>query len=235
MPSVVGISLVSPRQCGSLMDLTSLGNPELGPGTIPGPSASESISTNTYPSTPASSSLSHSSSSSYSRGPFSNSATPSPIVRHSSNVGAIAGGVAGSIAAISFVIAVLLFYLRRQLPPAPSAWSASNRQPSGFNSLMDQVPRSVSESGQGTFVSSLPETTSSMLGHYVCDFMAPALLMFVDAFCLYYNAQNPDDPTTYPTYRGTSPPGTSSRNLYTVATAPNSQGQGLGYHGLPIV
>jgi len=40
-------------------------------------------------------------------------------------MGAIVGDVAGGITAISIVIARLLFYLRRQLPPAPSAPSGN--------------------------------------------------------------------------------------------------------------
>ncbi|KAF8502632.1 hypothetical protein F5888DRAFT_1665760 [Russula emetica] len=78
--------------------------PELGPGTIP-----------SGPSGPAST------------GPTNaNSATPMPISGQSSNTGAIiaggvAGGVAGGLAAISIVVAALLFYLRRRNPPAPSA------------------------------------------------------------------------------------------------------------------
>ncbi|KAN0118963.1 hypothetical protein V8E52_004735 [Russula decolorans] len=87
------------------------------------------------------------------------------------------------VAAISIVIAALLFYLLRQHLPAPSAPSASDGQLSGFNPIMDQVPRPMS--GQGTVASSLPETTTSLLRPY-----------------------NPDDPATYPTYQGTSPPPT---------------------------
>ncbi|KAF8492090.1 hypothetical protein F5888DRAFT_945612 [Russula emetica] len=88
--------------------------PELGPGTILGPSGpSGSASTgptNAYPSTPAASPSSYSTSS-VSRDSSSNSAAPIPISGHSSNMKAIAGGIAGGIAATSIVIAALLFYL----------------------------------------------------------------------------------------------------------------------------
>jgi hypothetical protein len=131
-----GNPLPCPLVTVSHLHLT-LDTPELGPGTILGPSGSGSTSTgptNAYPFTPASSSSSYSASG-VSRGSSSNSATPIPIGGHSSNTGAIAGGVAGGIAAISIAIAALLFYLRRRHPPAPSA---SDGQPSGFDPLMDK-------------------------------------------------------------------------------------------------
>ena len=165
--------------------LTSLGTPELGPGTIPGLSGSSgSASTgpsSTYSSTPTSSSSFYSTSSS-SRGSSSNSASPIPVGGHSSNTVGIAGGVAGSIAAISVVIAALLFYWRRRHPPAPSAPPASDGQPSGFNSPMDQVPQPMLD--PGTVVLPLPDTTTSMLRPYVCVFVAPASLMCAHVFCL---------------------------------------------------
>jgi hypothetical protein len=240
------LSYLLPLVTVSHSHLTSLDTPELGPGTILGPSSSSRSAstgpTNAYPSTPASSSSSYSTSSD-SRSSSSNSASPIPIGGHSSNTGAIVGGVAGGIAAISIVIAALLFYLRQRHPPAPSAPSASDGHPGGFNPFMDQVPRPMS--GQGTVTSSLPETTTSLLRPYVCVFVASAPLMCTHVFHLCYNAQNPDDPATYPTYQGTSPPTTynpiqspsssSSRNLFTVATAPSSQGQGLVYNNLPVV
>ena len=247
MLSVVGILyLVSfPSSPSHTLHLISLDTPEIGPGTILGPSSS-SVSastgpTNAYPSTPASSFSSYSTSS-VSRDSSSNSATPIPIDGHSSNTGAIVGGVAGGIAAISIVIAALLFYLRlrQRHPPAPPA---GDMRSSGFDPLMDQVPRPMS--GQGTIASSLPETTTSLPRPYVCAFVAPAPLMCTHMFYICYNAQNPNDPATYPTYQGTSPPPTynpiqspsssSSRNMFTVATAPSSQGQGLRYNDLPVV
>jgi hypothetical protein len=67
----------------------------------PWPSGPSSMGpTNVYPSTPASSSSSYSTSSD-SRVSSSNSATPIPIGGYCSNMGAIAGGVAGGIAAIA--------------------------------------------------------------------------------------------------------------------------------------
>jgi hypothetical protein len=183
----------------------------------------------------------------------------------------------------------LLFYLRRRYqlaPSAPSAPSASVGQPGGFDPLMDQAPRPMSD--QGTVAPSLPETRTSMLRHYICvswpwlrlcmlmccfsliavwcfvadmpRFTVPSHNPFDPAidhgrcscgrtsspFSSYYFhliygiiAQNPDDPATYPTYKGTSPPLTSKsysiallvvqKKFYIVVTTPNSQGQGLGY------
>jgi hypothetical protein len=83
---------------------------------------------------------------------------------YSLNTGAIAVGV--TIAVIFVIIAALLFYQRRRwrCPPAPPA---SNGQPSGLNPHMDQVPGA---------------TSTSMLRHYVCDFMTPAPLMCAHVF-----------------------------------------------------
>ncbi len=152
--------------------LTSLDTPELGPGTTPGPPVSSSTGpTGAYSSTPVSSSSLYSTSS-FSQGSSSNPATPTPIGGRRSNAGAIAGGVAGSIASISILIAALLFYLRRRrpaAPPTPSAPSSSSTtdgQPGGFSPNISQVsPRSVS--GRETVASSVPETTTSLLRPYV--------------------------------------------------------------------
>ena len=205
--SVVGIfSLVFLPSSLSPLHLTPLDTPEVGPGTTLGPSGpSGSASTgptNAYPFTPLQ--VLHRTPSSVSRGSSSNSATPIPLGRYSSNTEAITGGVAGSIATLSIVIAALLFYLPRRHSPSPLTPSTNNGQPSGFNPLMDQVPRPMS--GQGTIASSLPETTTSLLRVYVCVFAALAPLMCAHEFC--YNAQNTDDPTTYPTSQATSPPPT---------------------------
>ena len=167
--------------------LTSLDKPEIGAGTILGSSG---------PST------------SSSTGPTSSSSPTSsavPIHRNSSNTGAIAGGVVGGIGAISILIAALFFYRRRGRghQPAPATPSAIDERPSGFNLLMDQVLRSMS--GPGTIASSLPDT-NSIPTPYVFVFVVPASLLCAHVFYLSYNAQDPDDPTTYPGYRGPSPP-----------------------------
>ena len=221
--------------------LTSLDSPEIGAGTILGPSGpSTSSSTGTTSSSSSTSPAAH-------------------IHSNSSNTGAIAGGVVGGIGAISILIAALFFgrrfyrqrgWGRQPTPPTPSA---IDERPSGFNSLMDQVPRSMS--GPGTIASSLPDM-ASIQRPYVCVFVAPASLLCVHVFCLYCNAQDPDDPTTFPGYQGPgyqgpspppmynpysqigheSPSTSSGKNTYAVAPAArNSQGTGLGYSGLPEV
>jgi hypothetical protein len=166
------------------LHLTSLDSPELGPGTIVGPSepsgSASTGPTNAYSSTPASSSSPYSTSSD-SRGSSSSSATPIPIGGHRSNTGAIAGGVAGGSgnfdchcrAALLSATATSTGSVR---PPASAG------QPSGFNPLMDQVPRPML--GQGTIASSLPETTTSLLRPYVCVFAAPAPLICAHVFFL---------------------------------------------------
>jgi hypothetical protein len=116
IPSVV--SIVSPLSFLSLLFTVSLhvliDSPELGPGSILGPS---SVSV-----TPTSSSASPTSS--YTRSP-----TPSPPKSNSSkskakqNTAAIAGGVVGGVVAITFAAVAIFFRLRRssQVPPAVSA------------------------------------------------------------------------------------------------------------------
>ena len=151
----------------SHLHLTFLDSPEIAPGTLLGPSGPSSASSTSPTSTSSSTS--------------SNSATPVPIRSHSSNTGAIAGGVVGGLAAISIAIAALLYYLRGRQTPTPPAPTAIDERPSGFNSLMDQVPRSMS--GHGT-ISSDP----SMPRFYVCVFVAQAPLMCVNVFCLCYDA-----------------------------------------------
>ena len=243
--SVVGIfSLVFLPSSLSPLHLTPLDTPEVGPGTTlgsSGPSGSASTGpTNAYPFTPLQ--VLHRTPSSVSRGSSSNSATPIPLGRYSSNTEAITGGVAGSIATLFIVFAALLFYLRWRHSPAPSAPSSNNGQPGGFNPFMDQVPRQIS--GQGTIVSSVPETTTSLLRPtYV--FSRPRLRLCVLMYFVTTLRTRMTQLTTYPTYQGTSPPPTyipthspslsPSRNLYAVATAPNSQGQGFGYNGIPTV
>src|SRR6266403_5495447 len=111
----------------TVSQITSLDNPEIAPGTLIGPSG-----------TPNSSST----------GPTS-SPSPSPTSskakgKHSSNTGAIAGGVVAGIAAISAAIAALFFCRRRRRARAPPGPTVIDERTSGFNSLMDQVPRSMS-------------------------------------------------------------------------------------------
>jgi len=162
--AVVTLSLVSFPYYSPTPTFSSE-SPDLGPGTLLGPSG-PSVST-TGPTSISYTSSKGSSSS-------SNSVTPTPIGGHSSNTGAIAGGVVGSIA-ISIVITALLYYLRRRRPPTPSALSApsaNNGQPGGLNPLMDQLsPRSIS--GHEAVASSLPETTISLPRPYVRVFVPP--------------------------------------------------------------
>jgi|SRR6266436_5397447 len=162
--AVVTLSLVSFPYYSPTPTFSSE-SPDLGPGTLLGPSG-PSISTMGPTSISYTSSKGSSSS--------SNSVTPTPIGGHSSNTGAIAGGVVGSIA-ISIVITTLLYYQRRRCPPMLSALSApstNNGQPSGLNPLLDQLlPRLIS--GHEAIASSLPETTISLPRPYVRVFVPP--------------------------------------------------------------
>ncbi|KAI0275611.1 hypothetical protein BGY98DRAFT_48501 [Russula aff. rugulosa BPL654] len=181
---------------------------EIGPGTLLGPGGTP-ISSSTGPTGTSTSST-------------SSSSTPVPASGHSSNTGAIAGGVVGGLAAIIVAIASMFFCRRGRHSQTPAPTSIDER-PSGFNSLMDQVPRSMS--GPGTIASSMPDTDPSMLRFY-----------------------DPNDPTTFPNFQAPSPPPVYPRNSmespsgpppfsgkspYIVNPAPNSQGQAPGYGGLP--
>ena len=154
----------------------------------------------------------------------------------------IAASITAVVAFLVIIFALPVFFWvrrRRRRLLAPSTPAANDEQPSALKPLTDRAPGPIS--GQEIVASSLPGTTNSMPRPYVCDFMAPVPQMCVHVFCLRYNSQNPDDPGSYPPYRGNLPPRTyhsiqspsssSGRNLYTVAAAPNSQGQVPGYSG----
>ena len=147
MPPVVSVSLVSSPYLLSHTRATFIDSPELGPGTIPGPSSSS-------PSVFGSSTSNNAASSTA----VSNTATPTPVGGRSSSVGAIAGGIAGGIAVISIIIAALLFY--RQRSRASSAASAGGV----LDPHMDQIQWPVS--GQET-ATTLPETRNSLMKPYV--------------------------------------------------------------------
>ena len=131
--------------------------PEVGPGRILGTSVSASGYTNL----------------STFGGPFLNTATPTPIGRHSSNGGAIAtiaGGVIGGIAVISILVAVLFFYRRRRRSLAQSPVFDGDI---ALDSHVDQVSRSIST--QGTVSSCFPETPISQMRPYISIFDPPLI------------------------------------------------------------
>jgi hypothetical protein len=121
-------------------------SPEVGPGMRLGPSGP---------------SVSASGPTSAFDGSFSNAPTPVLIGRHSSNSGAIIGGVISGIAAISIFVAALFFYRRwrRSLVSSP-VFDGDIADP-----YMDQGSRSTSS--QGTVSLSFPETPTSLLRPYV--------------------------------------------------------------------
>ena len=156
--------------------------------------------------------------------------TPGPSdLKNSSNAGAIAGGIIGGIAAIFIFVAALFLYRRRRRSLATSADDGV------FIVHMDQIRPN---SGQETVASYLPETTTPLMKPYVRVFVPSNSACAYS--CVFLNPQNPDDPTTYPEYRGApntryspSPTPSPSKNLYTIASIPNSPAQ--GYRGLPII
>jgi hypothetical protein len=99
-------------------------------------------------------------------GPFSNATTPAFIGRHSSNRGAITGGVIGGIAVISILVAALLFLRRRRHSLVSSPVFDGDI---AFGPHMDQVSRSTSS--QGTVSSYFLETPTSLLRPYVHIFI----------------------------------------------------------------
>ena len=126
--------------------LAFIDTPEVLPGQVPGSSSSSSSV----------------------RG--SSTATPIPTGKHSPNVGPIAGGAVGGIAAIFLIVAGLFFYRRRRRLLASAVPLSPGGGSSNAFSLMDQVPRPMSD--QGTLASSLPDTTSPMK-IYVRIFVPP--------------------------------------------------------------
>lgn len=204
--------------------LTFIDSPELGPGTLLGASSSSvsaptstTTSSNTGTSTPV--------------GP-----RPSPG-GHSSNAGAIAGGIIGSIAVISILVAGFLFYLRRRRSLAPTVVFEGDGAPH-----VDQVQFPMSD--QGVAAETFPETMAPPKPYiYVCFHASQLRLFVLTCFLSFLNFQNPDDPTTYPEYqRVQSPPAyvsdqipslSPNRSVFTLAAPQSPQTQ--RYRGLPIV
>ena len=96
-------------------------------------------------------------------------------------MGAIAGGIAGGVAAISVLAVTLLFYFRRRRSKATSAPFIIDDSVS--NPRMDQAQWSMS--GQET-VTSLPGTSASMMKHYVHVSIPPAPLVCAHVFSLFF-------------------------------------------------
>jgi len=137
--------------------LTFIDSPELGPGTVLAASGS-SVSVT------ATAALS------------SNTSTSIPVGGHSSNAGAVAGGIIGGIAAISILVAALLFYLRRRRSLTPTVVFEGDGA-----RHMDQVQLPISD--QGILAETLPETMPP-LTPYVnvfvplnCDYVSSCLLL----------------------------------------------------------
>jgi len=161
MPLVVRIilSLYSSRYCLTPASFTFIGSPELGPGTVLGASGS-------YGSVSASETRS------------SSTGTSIPVGRHSSNAGAIAGGVIGGIAAISILVAALLFYLRRRRRPLEPivVFEGDGSQ------YMNQVQPPMSD--QGALVETLPATMAPLKPYVYVFVSLPVAIMCAHVFSL---------------------------------------------------
>jgi len=190
-------------------------SPEIGPGeTISGLSASASTTAQSTGTSPNPTVFSGASSASASR-------TPTPT-KSSSNVGAIAGGVVGGVAAISIAVVAVFFFLRRQRAKAPSSTYAVGGMP---QPQMDEYRQPLSDDGTGTYIPpSTPGTPVTSMKLY-----------------------DPSDPTTFPGYQPsgpgsdvTTPPPFSPYNTgagagNTLANMQTSAPGTPGYHGLPTV
>jgi len=98
-------------------------------------------------------------------GPSVSDIAPPPFKgRHSSNRGAIVGGVIGGIAVISILIAALFLYRRRRRSLAPSPVFDGDIP---FDPHMDQVSSSQSIPSPGTVSSCVSETPASLSRPYV--------------------------------------------------------------------
>ncbi|KAH9955185.1 hypothetical protein BGW80DRAFT_1396314 [Lactifluus volemus] len=132
----------------------------------------------------------------------------------SSNLGSIAGGVAGGLVAVSAAALILFFFLKRrrpqQSPPIAAVYGGTQQPP------MDEVWPQPTDGG--AFVTpSLPETRALPMRLY-----------------------DPDDPTTFPGYQGPDPVPKAHTQVPAVSntgsTLVNMQtSQPPGYHGFPTV
>ncbi|KAH9964232.1 hypothetical protein BC827DRAFT_1266025 [Russula dissimulans] len=148
--------------------------------------------------------------------PSSDSSPSSSPTSHSSNVGAIAGGAAGGVAAVSIAGLAVFLYLRRRGPRTAYASVALNSsQQQQQQPYMGEVGRPLTDDGA---IAPSPSTTP------------------VTPMRLY----DPNDPTTFPGYQPSgealAPPGQVPISPYAGAgnTLANMQ-TAHGYHGLPTV
>lgn len=99
-----------------------------------------------------------------------------PVEGHSSNAGAIAGGIIGGIVAISVLVAALFFYLRRRRLMTPTVVFEGD-----IARYLDQTQLPMSD--RGTLAETLPETIAP-LKPYVYVFMPPIAIMCSHVFSL---------------------------------------------------
>jgi len=148
--------------------------------------------------------------------PSSDSSPSSSPTGNSSNVGAIAGGAAGGIVAVSIAGLAVFLYLRRRGPRTAYASVAlnSSQQQQQQQAYMGEVRQPLTDDGA---IAPSPSTTP------------------VTPMRLY----DPNDPTTFPGYQPAetlAPPGQVPISPYTGAgnNLANMQ-TAHGYHGLPTV
>jgi len=217
----------------ALLDITSYPNktwdsskafavgdtPELAPGAAISSSSSTSSGTTSSRTVPNPSATSENPSSPLSSS--SSSPSPSPASHSSSsNVGAIAGGAAGGVAAIAIAGFAVFFYRSRRSPKGPSYTTAASNSPQQ-QPFMGKLGQSMLDDGA---ISPSPSTPVTSMRLY-----------------------DPNDPTTFPGYQPPEmliPPGPVPFSPYTGGgggggggaenTLANMQ-TAHGYHGLPTV
>jgi hypothetical protein len=113
---------------------------------------------------------------------------PSSDQKHSSKGGAIAGGILGTIAAVSIIVAASLYFRRRRRSLASSAADAGD---GALNLPMGQSQRPMS--GQGVIASSFPRTATSPMTPYVSVFVLPSSACVCSCVFLFFCPQ-PSEP-----------------------------------------
>ena len=159
----------------------------------------------------------------------------SPSRSSNSNTGAIVGGaIGGSVSVVAISIAVsVICQRRRSLTPPPGIGKS---QP-----LMDETKQLLKKGGANMglslHVTSLaPWTPGDPMTLYVRIFIPDppprSSVLITCTIFLFFDTQDPNDPTTYPAYQGDLQSHNGTRS--NLANMQTSRPEGHGYHGFPV-